>query len=62
VAKEEVMPVTANTTFRKFMIAALSTPTVEKRSSLNRNIRPSPERISKIGPPVSPSASNLNEA
>jgi RNA polymerase sigma-70 factor (ECF subfamily) len=56
------MPVTANTTFRKFMIAALSTPTVEKRRSLNRNIRPSPERISKIGPPVSPTASNLNEA
>ena len=56
------MPVTANTTFRKFMIAALSTPTVEKRRSLNRNTYPSPERISKIGPPVSPTASNLNEA
>jgi RNA polymerase sigma-70 factor (ECF subfamily) len=58
------MPVTANTTFRKVVVASLARPTVEKRRSLNRGARPSTECISrKAAPPVSTIASDkLNEA
>jgi RNA polymerase sigma-70 factor, ECF subfamily len=58
------MPVTANTTFRKIVVASLARPTVEKRRSLNRDARPSTECISKkAAPPVSTIASDkLNEA
>jgi len=48
------MPVTANTTFRKVVVAPLARPFVEKRRSLNRGARPSTECISKkAAPPVS---------
>jgi RNA polymerase sigma-70 factor, ECF subfamily len=58
------MPVIANTTFRKMVVASLARPTVEKRRSLNRGARPSTECISKTAaPPVSTIASDkLNEA
>lgn len=58
------MPVTANTTFRKIVVASLARPTVEKRRSLNRDARPSTECISKkAAPPVSTIASDkLSEA
>jgi RNA polymerase sigma-70 factor (ECF subfamily) len=58
------MQVTANTTFRKIVVASLARPTVEKRRSLNRDARPSTECISKkAAPPVSPIASDkLKEA
>jgi RNA polymerase sigma-70 factor (ECF subfamily) len=58
------MPVSANTTFRKIVVAPLASPTVEKRRSLNRDARPSTECISKkAAPPVSPIASDkLSEA
>jgi len=49
------MPVTANTTFRKIVVASLARPTVEKRRSSNRDARPSRECISKkAAPAVSP--------
>ena len=49
------MPVTANTTFRKIVVASLARPTVEKRRSLNRDARSSMEFISKkVAPLVSP--------
>jgi RNA polymerase sigma-70 factor, ECF subfamily len=52
------MPVTANTTFRKVVVAPLARPFVEKRRSLNRDARPSTECISKkAAPPVSTVAS-----
>lgn len=58
------MPVTANATFRKSVVASLARPAVEKRRSLNRDARPDRECISKkTAPPVSPVASNnLSEA
>jgi len=58
------MPVIANTTFRKIVVASLARPTVEKRRSLNRDARPSTECISKkAAPPVSTIASEkLSEA
>ena len=58
------MPVIANTTFRKIVVASLARPTVEKRRSLNRDARPSTECISKkAAPPVSTIASGkLSEA
>jgi RNA polymerase sigma-70 factor (ECF subfamily) len=58
------MPVTANTTFRKIVVASLARPTVEKRRSLNRDARSSTEGISKkAAPPVSPIGSDqLSEA
>jgi len=58
------MPVTANTTFRKIVVASLARPTGEKRRSLSRDARPSTECISKeAAPPVSPIASDkLSEA
>jgi RNA polymerase sigma-70 factor (ECF subfamily) len=58
------MPVTANTTFRKIVVASLARPTVEKRRSLKRDARPSTECISKkAAPPVSTIASDqLSEA
>jgi RNA polymerase sigma-70 factor (ECF subfamily) len=47
------MPVTANTTFRKIVVAPLARPTAERRRSLNRDARPSAECISKqAAPPV----------
>ena len=55
------MPVTANTTFRKFLVAPLLAPSVEKRRNRNQNMR-STERILKARPPVSSTATNLNEA
>jgi len=55
------MPVTANITFRKFMVAPLSTLNAEKRRSLNQNTR-STERVFKAGPQLSRTASSLNEA
>jgi len=45
------MPVTANVTFRKVVVAPLARPFVEKRRSLNRDARPSTECISKKTPP-----------
>ena len=58
------MPVPANTTFRKIVVASLARPNVEKRRSLNRDARPSAECISqKAAPPVSTIASDkLSEA
>jgi RNA polymerase sigma-70 factor (ECF subfamily) len=58
------MPVTANTTLRKIVVASLARPTVEKRRSLNRDARPRTECISKkAAPPVSTTASDqLSEA
>ena len=58
------MPVTANTTFRKVVIAALARPFVEKRRILDRDSRPSTECISKkAAPPVSTIGSDkLSEA
>jgi RNA polymerase sigma-70 factor, ECF subfamily len=58
------MPVIANTTFRKIVVASLVRPPVEKRRSLNRDARPSTECISKMAaPPVSTIASDkLSEA
>jgi len=58
------MPVPANVRFRKLVVASLAKPTVEKRHGLNRDARPSTQRILKeAAPPVSPTASdNLNEA
>jgi RNA polymerase sigma-70 factor (ECF subfamily) len=58
------MPVTANTTFRKVVVAPLVRPFVEKRRSLNRDARPSTECISKkAAPPVSTIGSDeLSEA
>jgi len=58
------VPVTANTTFRKIVVASLARPTVEKRRSLNRDARPSTGCISKkAAPPVSTIASEkLSEA
>jgi len=58
------MPVTANTTFRKIVVASLARPTVAKRRSLNRDARPSTECISKkAAPPASTIASDqLSEA
>ena len=48
------MPVIANTTFRKIVVASLARPTAERRRSLNRDTRPSTECISKkAAPPVS---------
>ena len=48
------MPVTANTTFRKIVVASLARPTVEKRRNLNRDARPSTGGISKkAAPPAS---------
>ena len=55
------MAVTANITFRKFMVAPLSTHIVEKRRSLNQNTR-STERVLKAGAPASRTASSLSEA
>jgi len=54
------MPVTANIAFRKFRVAPPSTPTVEKRRSVNHNTR-SRERVWKAGPPESRTASSLDE-
>jgi RNA polymerase sigma-70 factor (ECF subfamily) len=52
------MPVIANTTFRRIVVASLAKPTVEKRRSLNRDARPSTECTSKkAAPPVSTIAS-----
>src|SRR4029077_20444937 len=58
------MPVTANATFRKIVVAPLARPIVEKRRSSNRDARPSTECISKkAAPPISTIASDkLNEA
>jgi RNA polymerase sigma-70 factor, ECF subfamily len=58
------MPVLANTTLRKIVIASLARPTVEKRRRLNRDARPSTECISKkAAPPVSTIVSDkLSEA
>jgi RNA polymerase sigma-70 factor (ECF subfamily) len=58
------MPVIANTTFRKIVVASLARPTVEKRRGLNRGARPSTECISKkVAPPVSTIADEtLSEA
>jgi RNA polymerase sigma-70 factor (ECF subfamily) len=58
------MPVTANTTFRKVVVAPLARSFVEKRRSLNRDTRPSTECISKkAAPPVSAIGSDkLSEA
>jgi RNA polymerase sigma-70 factor (ECF subfamily) len=58
------MPVIANTTFRKIVVASLARPTVKKRRSLNRDGRLSTECISKkAAPPVSTIASEkLSEA
>jgi RNA polymerase sigma-70 factor (ECF subfamily) len=58
------MPVTANTTFRKIVVASLARPTAERRCSLNRDARPSTECISKkAAPPVSTIVSEkLSEA
>jgi RNA polymerase sigma-70 factor (ECF subfamily) len=58
------MPVTANTTFRKIVVASLARPTVERRCSLNRGARPSTACFSKkAAPPVSTIASDkLSEA
>jgi RNA polymerase sigma-70 factor (ECF subfamily) len=58
------MPVIANTTFRKIVVASLARPTVEKRRSLNRGARLSTECISKkAAPPVSTIGSDkLSEA
>jgi RNA polymerase sigma-70 factor, ECF subfamily len=58
------MPVTANTTFRKVVVAPLARPFVEKRRSLNRDARPNTECISKkAAPPVSTIGSDkLSEA
>jgi RNA polymerase sigma-70 factor (ECF subfamily) len=58
------MPVIANTSFRKIVVASLARPTVKKRRSLNRDARPSTECISKkAAPPVSTIASEkLSEA
>ena len=56
------MPINANATFRKFLVASLPGPTVEKRRSLNQNIRASTECILNAGPPLSSTASNLNDA
>jgi len=58
------MPVTANTTCRKIVVAPLARPIVEKRRSLNRDARPSTECISKkAAPPVSTiDSEKLNEA
>jgi RNA polymerase sigma-70 factor, ECF subfamily len=58
------MPVTANTTFRKVVVAPLARPTAVKRRSLNWDARPSTECISKkAAPPVSTIASDkLTEA
>lgn len=58
------MPVTANTTFRKIVVASLARPTVEKRRSLARDARPSTECISKeAAPPISAiSSEKLSEA
>jgi RNA polymerase sigma-70 factor (ECF subfamily) len=58
------MPVTANTTFRKVVVAPLARAFVEKRRSLNRDARPSTECISKkAAPPVSTTGSDkLSEA
>jgi len=48
------MPVTANTTFRKVVVAPLARPFVEKRRSLNWDVRSSTECIlKKAAPPVS---------
>jgi RNA polymerase sigma-70 factor, ECF subfamily len=53
------MPVTANTTFRKVVVAPLARPTAVKRRSLNWDARPSTECISKkAAPPVSTIASD----
>jgi RNA polymerase sigma-70 factor, ECF subfamily len=58
------MPVTANATFGKLVVASLARPTAEKRRSLNRDARPDTECISKkTAPPVSPITSDkLSEA
>jgi len=58
------MPVIANNTFRRIVVASLARPTVEKRRSLNRDARPSTECISKkAAPPVSTIATEkLREA
>jgi hypothetical protein len=58
------MPVIANTTFRKIVVASLARPTVKKRRSLNWDARASTECISKkAAPPVSTIASEkLSEA
>ncbi len=56
------MPINANATFRKFVVASLPGPTVEKRRNLNQNIRPSTECILNAGPPLSSTGSNLNDA
>jgi RNA polymerase sigma-70 factor (ECF subfamily) len=58
------MPVIANTTFRKIVVASLARPTVGKRRSLNRDARPSTGCISKkAAPPFSTIASEkLSEA
>jgi RNA polymerase sigma-70 factor, ECF subfamily len=58
------MPVTANTTFRKIVVASLARPTVGKRRSLNRDACLGTECISKkAAPPVSPIESErLSEA
>jgi len=58
------MPVLANTTFRKIVVASLARPTVKKRRSLNWDARPTTECISKkAAPPVSPTAGDkLSEA
>jgi RNA polymerase sigma-70 factor (ECF subfamily) len=53
------MPVIANTTFRKIVVASLARPSVEKRRSLKRDARPGTECISnKVAPPVSPVGSD----
>jgi RNA polymerase sigma-70 factor, ECF subfamily len=53
------MPATANTTFRKIVVASLARPTIEKRRNLNRDARPSTDCISKkAAPPVSTIASD----
>jgi RNA polymerase sigma-70 factor (ECF subfamily) len=56
------MPINANATFRKLLVASLPGPTGEKRRSLVENIHPRPKCILNAGPSLSPNASNLSEA
>src|SRR6266403_4092683 len=64
VAKEKVMPVTANASFRNLSVASLPRPVPGNRRSVRCDTRASTQRnLTKAAPPVSPSASDiLNEA
>src|SRR6266403_1399807 len=63
-AKEKVMPVTANASFRNLSVASLPRPVPGNRRSVRCDTRASTQRnLTKAAPPVSPSASDiLNEA